>query len=62
MTTVTGEAATEAERYLKEVARHLGGLGTEEQADLLEDLNQHLLEIAAEAGPPLRERLGSPEA
>ncbi len=62
MTTVTDEAATEAERYLREVARHLGGLGTEEQAELLEDLNQHLMEIAAEAGPPLHERLGSPEA
>jgi hypothetical protein len=61
VSTVTGEAATDAERYLTDVARHLGGLGAEEQAELLEDLNQHLLEIAAEPGPSLYERLGSPE-
>ncbi len=57
-----GEAATDAERYLREVARHIGGLAPEEQAELLEDLSQHLLEIAAEPGPPLHERLGPPEA
>lgn len=44
------------------MARNLGGLGAEEQTELLEDLNQHLLEIAAEPGPPLHERLGSPQA
>lgn len=63
MTTVTTDAATlEAERYLKEVAPHLAVLPADERADLLEDLAQHLREIAAEPGPPLVERLGSPEA
>ncbi len=59
----TGDTATiEAERYLKEVAPHLAALPAEERADLLDDLAQHLREIAAEPGPPLSERLGSPEA
>lgn len=59
----TSDTATiEAERYLKEVAPHLAALPAEERADLLDDLAQHLREIAAEPGPPLGERLGSPEA
>ena len=63
MTTATSDTATqEAERYLKEVAPHLAALPAEERADLLDDLAQHLREIAAEPGPPLAERLGSPEA
>ena len=62
MTTATSDATLDAERYLKEVAPHLGGLPAEERADLLDDLAQHLREIAAEPGPPLAERLGSPEA
>jgi hypothetical protein len=52
----------DVERYLKEIAPHLAALPLEERADLLEDLAQHLREIAAEPGPPLAERLGSPEA
>lgn len=52
----------DAERYLGDVAPHLAALPSEERADLLEDLAQHLREIAAEPGPPLAERLGSPEA
>lgn len=55
-------AALDAERYLKDVAPHLAALPAEERADLLEDLAQHLREIAAEPGPPLSERLGPPEA
>ncbi|MDQ6728305.1 MAG: DUF1700 domain-containing protein [Actinomycetota bacterium] len=62
MTTATSEATLDAERYLKDVAPHLGGLPEEERAELLDDLAQHLREIAAEDGPPLRERLGPPEA
>lgn len=59
----TSDTATvEAERYLKEVAPYLAALQAEERADLLDDLAQHLREIAAEPGPPLSERLGSPEA
>lgn len=55
-------ATTDAHRYLKEVAPHLAALPAEERADLLDDLAQHLREIAAEPGPPLAERLGAPEA
>ncbi len=60
--TTSQTATLAAERYLKEVAPHLAALAPEERADLLEDLAQHLREIAAEPGPPLNERLGSPEA
>ncbi len=63
MSTATSDTATlEADRYLREVAPHLAALPAEERADLLEDLVQHLREIAAEPGPPLAEQLGSPEA
>ena len=63
MTTATSDPATaDAERYLNEVAPHLAALPADERADLLDDLAQHLREIAAEPGPPLSERLGSPEA
>ena len=59
----TSDTATvEADQYLKEVAPYLAALPAEERADLLDDLAQHLREIAAEPGPPLWERLGSPEA
>ena len=59
----TSETATlDAERYLKDVAPHLAALPAEERADLLDDLAQHLREIAAEDGPPLAERLGPAEA
>src|SRR5215213_2177422 len=63
VTTATSDTATlDAERYLKEVAPHLAALPADERADLLDDLAQHLREIAAEPGPPLAERLGPPEA
>lgn len=62
MTTATTETALDAERYLKEVTPHLAALPEEERTELLEDLAQHLREIAAEDGPPLRERLGPPAA
>ena len=61
--TATSDTATlDAERYLKDVAPHLAALPADERADLLDDLAQHLREIAAEEGPPLAERLGPPEA
>jgi hypothetical protein len=52
----------DADRYLKEVAPYLAAVSAQERADLLDDLAQHLREIAAEPGPPLAERLGPPEA
>jgi hypothetical protein len=61
-TATTDTATLDAERYLKAVTPFLAGLPAEERADLLDDLAQHLREIAAEPGPPLAERLGSPEA
>ena len=62
MSTATSDMVNaDVDRYLKEVAPHLGALPPEERADLLDDLAQHLREIAAEPGPPLAERLGSPE-
>ena len=63
MSTTTSDAVNlDVDRYLKDLAPHLAALPPEERADLLEDLAQHLREIAAEPGPPLAERLGSPEA
>jgi hypothetical protein len=63
VSTATSDTATlDADRYLKDVAPHLVVLPPEERADLLDDLAQHLHEIAAEPGPPLAERLGPPEA
>lgn len=62
MSTTTDTATLDAERYLKDVAPHLAALPADERADLLDDLAQHLREIAAEEGPPLAERLGPPEA
>jgi hypothetical protein len=63
VSTATSETATQdADRYLKDVAPHLAALPPDERAELLEDLAQHLREIAAEPGPPLAERLGPPEA
>ena len=61
-TAISDPATLDAERYLKDVAPHLGALPADERADLLDDLAQHLREIAAEEGPPLAERLGPPEA
>ena len=63
MTTATSDAATlDADEYLKAVAPHLAALPADERTELLDDLAQHLREIAAEPGPPLAERLGPPAA
>jgi hypothetical protein len=48
--------------YTARVADHLDDLPEAERRDLLEDLEQHLLEVAAEADGDLIERLGPPEA
>ncbi|HEV3365737.1 MAG TPA: hypothetical protein VG795_16665 [Acidimicrobiia bacterium] len=62
MTSATSTATPEVDRYLKAVAPHLAALPAEERAELLDDLAQHLTEVAAEPGPPLDERLGPPAA
>lgn len=53
--------AEEAERYLEAVRAHLGGSQSPEVAELLDDLQQHLIEVAAEHDGPLTDRLGTPE-
>jgi len=62
MTTATTDAALDADQYLRDVSPHLAALPDDERAELLDDLAQHLREIAAEEGPPLLERLGPPDA
>jgi hypothetical protein len=57
MTTTTTSAI---ERYLEAVRAELADLGDEERADMIEDVEQHLLEVAAEGDEPLESRLGPP--
>ena len=61
MTTAT-DTSSEVAEYVEEVAARLGGLPEGDRAELLDDLAQHLAEVMAEPGPPLRERLGPPAA
>src|SRR2546430_4751779 len=53
----TSDVAT----YAASVRAALSDLPSDQAAVLLEDLEDHLREIAAEAGGPLTERLGPPE-
>lgn len=53
---------TDVAGYAAAVRAALGELGDEERAHLLDDLEGHLAEIAAESDVPLAERLGPPEA
>lgn len=48
------------DRYLAAVRSELADLPDNERADLLEDLEQHLREVAAEEDGSLEERLGDP--
>jgi hypothetical protein len=52
---------TEVKAYLEAVRSHLADLPGSDRDDLLEDLEQHLLEVAAEEDGTLRERLGPPD-
>lgn len=60
--TTTLTARAEVTEYLSAVRSHLAGLAEEDRAELLEDLEAHLDEVAAEAGTTLTERLGDPAA
>ena len=60
MSTLT--TAPEVTRYLEEVRRHLADLPAEERDGLMEDLEDHLANVAAEHGLPLERRLGEPAA
>jgi hypothetical protein len=57
-TTLTRDAAD----YLGAVCAELADLPDDDRAELLEDVEQHLAEVAAEGAGPLEQRLGSPEA
>jgi uncharacterized membrane protein len=48
-------------RYAAAVRAAVADLGAEERAQLLDDLEAHLQEVAAESDAPLTERLGPPE-
>ena len=58
MSTLT--TTPEVARYLEEVRRHLADLSAEERDGLMEDLEDHLAEVAVEHGLPLERRLGEP--
>ncbi|HXM58837.1 MAG TPA: hypothetical protein VOB72_25785 [Candidatus Dormibacteraeota bacterium] len=51
----------EVSQYAAAVRAALAGLSTAERAHLLDDLEDHLAEAAAESDAPLAVRLGSPE-
>lgn len=50
------------QEYAAAVRDALGDLPARDRDELLEDLDEHLAEVAAESGESLEERLGSPEA
>jgi hypothetical protein len=50
----------EVEAYVAEVRAALADLGPAVREELLEDLTEHLAEVAAEGDGPLRSRLGPP--
>jgi hypothetical protein len=53
---------TEQDAYLDAIRRALADLDPATRDELLEDLPEHLAEVAAEGEGPLAERLGPPEA
>jgi hypothetical protein len=57
-TTVDGDVA----RYAAAVRAAFADLPAADREALLEDIEDHLVEVAAETGGPLQERLGPPEA
>jgi hypothetical protein len=59
-TTTTTFTETEIDRYVGEVAAHLGAVPERERTELLDDLRQHLAEVAAEDDGPLAARVGPP--
>ncbi|WP_194909373.1 hypothetical protein [Catenulispora rubra] len=58
----TGASGDEVAGYAAEVRALFTDLSADESADLLEDLEDHLREVAAEDAGSLRERLGAPAA
>jgi hypothetical protein len=62
MTTVLEDRAGEIARYLDAVREALRDLPPQQRDELLEDLPEHLAEVAAEEPAPLADQLGQPEA
>jgi hypothetical protein len=60
--TIEGAAENQVARYASAVRAAFADLPGPDRELLLEDLEDHLQEVAAEAGGPLAERLGRPEA
>lgn len=58
----TTVAGTDVRRYLEAVRTHLDYLPPEDRDELLEDLEEHLLEVAAENEGTLEQRLGPASA
>jgi hypothetical protein len=58
----TDQASEDVAAYAAAIRAELSGLSTTERETLLEDLEDHLAEVAAETGAPLGERLGPPAA
>jgi len=56
----TRDVADDARPYVEAVTERIAGLPDERRTELLDDLTQHLTELAAEAEVPLADRLGSP--
>src|SRR5438105_11622576 len=57
----SNDQASDVATYATSVRAALSDLPSDQAEVLLEDLEDHLREIAADAGGPLAERLGSPE-
>ena len=53
-------ASSEVTAYAAQVRAALADLPQQQRLELLEDLEDHLAEVVADAGPPLEARLGSP--
>ena len=57
----SNDQASDVATYAASVRAALSDLPSDQAAVLLEDLEDHLMEIAAETGGTLTERLGPPE-
>src|SRR3981081_3307820 len=57
----SNDQASDVATYAASVRAALSDLAPDQADVLLEDLEDHLREVAAEAGGPLAERLGTPE-
>jgi uncharacterized membrane protein len=55
------ETGTEAIPYVEAVRARISGLPAAQQADLLQDLDQHLAELIAESTTTLTQRLADPD-